>query len=212
MNRSTCSKILCVIYDCDGVLFDSLEANQKLYNDLCVSVGRSPLKEGEMPYVHSHTVYEAIHYLFSGDERLEKKALEQLKNIHLRDYIIHLKMEPHLLETLESLKKKGIHLAINTNRTTSMPFLMERFNLWPYFDMVVTALDVKHPKPHPESIEKIVRALNVNPEEILYVGDSEVDQQTANASGVRFVAYKNKRIVETIFIQDHLELLAFVSE
>jgi len=210
MNRSTCSKILCVIYDCDGVLFDSLEANQKLYNDLCVSVGRSPLKEGEMPYVHSHTVYEAIHYLFSGDERLEKKALEQLKNIHLRDYIIHLKMEPHLLETLESLKKKGIHLAINTNRTTSMPFLMERFNLWPYFDMVVTALDVKHPKPHPESIERIVKALNVNREEILYVGDSEVDQQTANASGVRFVAYKNKRIVETILIQDHLELLAFV--
>jgi HAD superfamily hydrolase (TIGR01509 family) len=183
-----------------------------LYNDLCVSVGRPPLREREIPYVHSRTVYEAIRYLFSDDEDLEKKALEQLKKIHLRDYIIHLKMEPHLLETLEWLKKKGIHRAINTNRTTSMPFIMERFNLRPYFDMVVTALDVKHPKPHPESIEKIIKALNVNREEILYVGDSEVDRQTASASGVRFVAYKNKRIVETIFIQDHLELLAFVSE
>jgi phosphoglycolate phosphatase len=169
------------------------------------------LREKEIPYVHSHTVYEAIHYLFPIDEELEKKALEQLKKIHLRDYIVHLKMEPHLLETLEVLKKKRIHRAINTNRTTSMPFIMERFNLRPYFDMVVTALDVKHPKPHPESIEKIVKALDVNRDEILYVGDSEVDQQTANASGVRFVAYKNKRIVETIFIQDHLELLAFVS-
>jgi len=211
MNRSTSSKIRCVIYDCDGVLFDSFEANQKLYNDLCASVGRSPLKEGEMQYVHSHTVYEAIHYLFPGDEGLEKKALEQLKKIDLRNYIVHLKMEPHLLETLELLKKKGIHRAINTNRTTSMPTLMERFNLWPYFDMVVTALDVKHPKPHPESIEKIVKALNVNRDEILYVGDSDVDRQTASASGVRFVAYKNKRIIETILIQDHLELLAFVS-
>jgi len=211
MNRSTSSRIQCVIYDCDGVLFDSLEANQKLYNDLCVSVGRSPLKKGEMPYVHSHTVYEAIHYLFSGDERLEKKALEQLKKIHLKDYIVYLKMEPHLLETLDRLKKKGIQRAINTNRTTSMPYIMERFNLWPHFDMVVTALDVKHPKPHPESIEKIIKALNVNRGEILYVGDSEVDRQTASASGVRFVAYKNKRIVETILIQDHLELLAFVS-
>jgi hypothetical protein len=74
-----------------------------------VSVGRPPLREREIPYVHSHTVYEAIHYLFPGDEELEKKALEQLKKIHLRDYIVHLKMEPHLLETLELLKKKGIH-------------------------------------------------------------------------------------------------------
>jgi phosphoglycolate phosphatase len=211
MNRSTSSKIQCVIYDCDGVLFDSLEANQRLYNDLCVSVGRPPLREREIPYVHSHTVYEAIHYLFKDDEEGEKKALEHLKKIHLRDYMIHLKMEPHLLETLELLKKKGIYRAINTNRTTSMPTIMERFNLWPYFDMVVTALDVKHPKPHPESIEKIIKALNVNREEILYVGDSEVDRQTASASKVRFVAYKNKRIVETILIQDHLELLALVS-
>jgi hypothetical protein len=43
------------------------------------------------------------------------------------------------------------------------------------------------------------------------VGDSEVDRQTAKASQVRFVAYKNKRIVETILIEDHLELLSFLS-
>jgi phosphoglycolate phosphatase-like HAD superfamily hydrolase len=51
----------------------------------------------------------------------------------------------------------------------------------------------------------------VNRDAILYVGDSDVDRQTASASRVRFVAYKNKRIVETILIQDHLELLAFIS-
>ncbi len=37
-----------------------------------------------------------------------------------------------------------------------MKSIMERFNLDPYFEMVVTALDVKHPKPHPESVEKIL--------------------------------------------------------
>ena len=53
-------KIRCVIYDCDGVLFDSFEANTKLYNDLCAWVGRGPLSEEEMQYVHIHTVFEAI--------------------------------------------------------------------------------------------------------------------------------------------------------
>ena len=42
------SKLKCVIYDCDGVLFDSFEANTKLYNDLCALVGRVPLREEEM--------------------------------------------------------------------------------------------------------------------------------------------------------------------
>ena len=119
-------------------------------------------------------------------------------------------MEPHLLETLELLKKKGIHRAINTNRTTSMPILMERFNLWPYFDMVVTALDVKHPKPHPESIEKILQTLEVDQEETLFVGDSEVDRETAESSGVVFAAYKNKQIAKGILIQDHLDLLNYL--
>jgi HAD superfamily hydrolase (TIGR01509 family) len=205
-------KIQCVIYDCDGVLFDSLEANRKLYNDLAISIGRSPLQDEEVNYVHSHTVFESIHFIFRDDEVSEKKALERLKGIDFKDYIVYMKMEPHLLEALSRLKEGGVRRAINTNRTTSMKFIMERFGLWPYFDMVVTALDVKHPKPHPESIEKILTALNLNKDETLFVGDSEVDRQTAESCGVRFIAYKNREIVENIFIDDHLELMQYISE
>ena len=206
-------KVHCVIYDCDGVLFDSLEANTKLYNDLCALVGRFPLREDEMRYVHTHTVYEALHFIFGKENDLEKKALEILKQkqVDLKNYVGYLKMEPHLFQTLERLKEKGILRVINTNRTTSMKYIMERYNLWPFFDMVVTALDVKNPKPHPESIEKIVQAFNLNKEQAVFVGDSEVDQQTARSSGVRFIAYKNKEIANDAYIDDHLALLNIIS-
>ena len=206
-------KVHCVIYDCDGVLFDSLEANTKLYNDLCALVGRYPLREEEMRYVHTHTVYEALHFIFGKENDLEKKALEILKQkqVDLKNYVGYLKMEPHLFQTLERLKEKGILRVINTNRTTSMKYIMERYNLWPFFDMVVTALDVKNPKPHPESIEKIVQAFNLNKEQAVFVGDSEVDQQTARSSGVRFIAYKNKEIANDAYIDDHLALLNIIS-
>jgi len=203
--------IRCVIYDCDGVLFDSFEANTRLYNDLCLAVGRERLREDEMSYVHSHTVYESIHTVFGHEDGLERKALEALKKFDLRDYIVYLKMEPHLLEALEGLKKKGILRAVNTNRTTSMPHIMERFNLQPYFELVVTALDVKHPKPHPESIGKILEVFQLKKEEALFIGDSEVDQQTAQASGVRFVAYKNRGMDATFHIEDHLDLLRILN-
>jgi phosphoglycolate phosphatase len=207
-------KIRCVIYDCDGVLFDSLEANTRLYNDLCAMVGRGPLRKEEMQYVHTHTVFEAIHFIFGKENNLEKKALEILKEkqLDLRNYIGYLTMEPHLTEVLEKLKEKGILRAVNTNRTTSMPYIMERFNLWPYFEMVVTALDVKNPKPHPESIEKIIEAFRLRKEEALFVGDSEVDQQTAESSGIKFVAYKNREIANDAYIEDHLDLLNMISD
>ncbi len=203
-------KLKGVIYDCDGVLFDSIEANMRLYNDLCSAVGRVPLKEEEIKYVHSHTVYEALHFIFGQENGLEKRASESLKQIDLREYIVYLKMEPYLFQTLNLLKANGILRAINTNRTTSMKHIMERFHLWPFFDMVVTALDVKNPKPHPESIEKIIQKFNLNKEEAVFVGDSEVDQQTAKSSGIKFIAYKNREISNDAFIESHLDLLNFL--
>src|SRR4030042_2727113 len=205
-------KIQCVIYDCDGVLFDSFEANQKLYNDLCASVGRGSLSEEEMKYVHAHTVFEAIHFIFAKEEGMEKRALEQIKQVDLREYIAYLRMEPYLLQILNLLKAHGILTVVNTNRTTSMQHIMERFGLWPFFNMVVTALDVKNPKPHPESVEKIIQGLNLNKEETVFVGDSEVDQQTAESSGIKFIAYKNREISKGAFIEDHLDLLNFLED
>ena len=205
-------KTRCVIYDCDGVLFESMEANKRLYNDVCASIGRDPLTEEEIRYVHCHTVYEAIHFVFRDDGGMEKRALETLKQIDLRNYIGYLKMEPYLLQILNLLKAKGIIRAISTNRTTSMKHVMERFGLGPFFEMVVTALDVKNPKPHPESIEKILRTMHVEKEETVFVGDSEVDQQTAASSGIKFVAYKNREIPHDAFIGDHLALLSLLSD
>jgi phosphoglycolate phosphatase len=203
-------KVRCVIYDCDGVLFDSLEANGRLYRDISASIGRPPLSQEELRYVHCHTVFEAIHHISMDDPELEERAKEALKRIDLKYYVRFLKMEPHLLETLSQLKKNGILRAVNTNRTTSMKFIMEDFKLRPHFDMVVTALDVKNPKPHPESVEKILRAFQLNKEEALFVGDSEVDQQAAEASGVRFIAYKNREITNGFLIEDHLDLLKII--
>ena len=87
---------------------------------------------------------------------------------------------------------------------------MDRFGLRPYFDMVVTALDVKKPKPHRESVDKIVDTLRLDRKEVVFVGDSEVDQQTAESAGVTFVAYKNRELGNNAFIDDHRDLLRLV--
>jgi phosphoglycolate phosphatase len=97
-----------------------------------------------------------------------------------------------------------------TNRTTSMKHVMEKFGLWPYFDIVVTALDVRNPKPHGESVEKILDTLKVSREDALFLGDSEVDRETARAGGVKFISYKNVEIGVHGSIHDHLDLLNYL--
>jgi phosphoglycolate phosphatase len=205
-------KIQCVIYDCDGVLFDSLEANRTLYDGLAASLGRPALNDEELTYVHSHTVFEAVHFMFGRVDGLEEKALEALKQVDFREYIKYLTMEPHLFETLSRLKQAGIFRAISTNRTTSMPHVVERFNLRPYFDIVVTALDVRNPKPHPESVEKIAEALKLDKSAVLFVGDSEVDRKTAESAGVKFIAYKNRDLAGYAYIDDHIKILDLIRE
>jgi phosphoglycolate phosphatase len=203
-------KIRCVIYDCDGVLFDSIGANEKLYNDLAASAGRLPLTREELTFVHCHTVFESVRFMSGNDNGLQEKALALLKQVDFKKYIDFLKMEPYLIETLTLLKEKGIRRVVNTNRTTTMPHIMERFGLRPYFDMVVTALDVKNPKPHRESVDKIVDAFNLDRKEVVFVGDSEVDQQAAEAAGVKFIAYKNRELAGTASINDHRDVLRLV--
>ncbi|MBA4416654.1 MAG: beta-phosphoglucomutase [Syntrophus sp. (in: bacteria)] len=212
MTSTKTGQIECVIYDCDGVMFDSLNANERLYNKIATSTGRHPLTPEELQYCHTHTVNESISHLFRFHKDLEIKAIDYWKNsINFQEFIVYLIMEPHLVETLAILKERGIKRAVSTNRTSSMPHIMEKFGLWPYFDMVVTALDVKNPKPHPESVEKILDALKVDREKTLFLGDSAIDRETALAGGVQFISYKNDSIAVDGLIHDHLDLLNFLS-
>lgn len=227
MNKGKKWDVGCVIYDCDGVLFDSFDANSRLYNHIAISIGREALSDDELHFCHTHTVYESIAHIFRGDMQREKQALDFLKDhIDFKDFIIYLRMEPHLVDTLERLKARGIFRAISTNRTTSMRHIMERYGLWPYFDVVVTARHAVKPgtdgshereiiqansKPDPEGVGKILDALKVDRDATVYIGDSEVDMGTAKSSGVKFIAYKNDGLEADGSINDHLDLLDFLS-
>jgi HAD superfamily hydrolase (TIGR01509 family) len=196
-----------VIYDCDGVLFDSLENNERFYNQVCAALGRASVRPEELPFLHMHTVQEALPFLFPGKPDLVRKARQFILTVNPNDFIPYMKMEPNLLETLDTLKQRNMRRAISTNRTNSMKFILDSFSLHPYFEMVVTALDVQNPKPHPESLRRILEAFRLRPKEAVFVGDSEIDRQTAEAADIRFIAYKNAQISNGCLIQNHRDIL-----
>jgi phosphoglycolate phosphatase len=64
----------------------------------------------------------------------------------------------------------------------------------------VCALDVPQPKPHPDMLVKVLDHFGVAAHEMLFVGDSSLDAQAAQAAGVPFVAYGNISLFATYHI------------
>ncbi len=183
-------KISAVIFDCDGVMFDSRQANVNYYNHILAQFDLPPMTEAEVDFVHMNTAVESVHHIFRGTPH-EEQAQAYRMQMDYTPFIKDMVMEPGLKELLKELKPK-FGLAVATNRSNTIGKVLESNGLDPYFDIVVSSLDVENPKPHPESIFKIIDFFGIEPEECIYIGDSEVDQATCQAGGIPLIAYKNK--------------------
>ncbi|SMC23138.1 haloacid dehalogenase superfamily, subfamily IA, variant 3 with third motif having DD or ED/haloacid dehalogenase superfamily, subfamily IA, variant 1 with third motif having Dx(3-4)D or Dx(3-4)E [Desulfacinum hydrothermale DSM 13146] len=181
-----------VVFDCDGVLFDSREANVRFYNHILARLGRPEVRPDQEDYIHMHSARESLAYLLGSGPLLDE-AWRHCQSIDFRIFNRYLRKEPGLEEFLAFLRPH-CRIALATNRTVSTPQILESFGLRAYFDLVVTAADVNHPKPHPESMEKILRSFQSPARHVLFIGDSQVDAMLAQNSGVIFVAYKNPEL------------------
>ena len=178
-----------VAFDCDGVLFETLEANRQYYDHMLQQFGLPRMTAEQLRFSHIHTVDQVFAHLFA-DEAVRAAAHAFRRTVDYGQFLKYLTIEPDLLSLLDWMAGK-YKRAIATNRTDTMPRLMREFDLRDRFDMVVTSLDVERPKPFPDPLLKIMRNFGAAPDQMLFVGDSEIDQRTADAADVPFVAYRN---------------------
>lgn len=198
-----------VIYDCDGVLFESQRANLAYYNLVQQHFGEPPVLPEHTERAHlCHTaaspkVFESL----LGAERVDA-AMAFAATVDYRQFIPFMDPEPGMVDTLAILSQK-LPLAVATNRGFSMPEILSHFDLTDYFNVVVTSRDVPRPKPHPDMLVLAAQRLGHAPEELLFVGDSELDRDAAAAAGVRFASYK-ANLGAQIELREHGELVGLV--
>ncbi|MDM8550375.1 HAD family hydrolase [Desulfobacterales bacterium HSG2] len=193
-----------VAFDCDGVLFDTVKANTGYYNQILTHFGRPEMTPEQFAYCHMHTVNETIAYLF-GDENQREAAEAYRKNMTYNAFIKDMEPEPYLKPLLRKLRP-GYKTAIVTNRTDTMPLVLAEFDLEDDFDLVITALDVFRPKPFADPLIKVLEYFNVGPREVIYVGDSELDEIAAKAAEIPFIAYNNPSLAADFHITSLKEI------
>lgn len=93
----------------------------------------------------------------------------------------------NVIAVLQSLKNAGVKVGIVSSK---MRFrIAETFEMQAHchpYDLIVGFEDVKDPKPAPEGINFAVEKFNLDKSEVLYIGDSFIDAETALNAGVDF--------------------------
>ena len=180
------------IFDLDGTLTNTLES-------LTYSVNLT-MKEMGLPSI---TMDQCRRFVGEGARKLIERTLracgdENLSRLEegLKVYgrIFHDNCTYHVTpyqgipELLQSLKEKGVLLAVLSNKPheQAVKVVKEIFGeRW--FDYVSGQQEGIEKKPDPAGVIHIMETLKLTNEECLYVGDSEVDVRTGNNAGVRTI-------------------------
>ena len=175
-----------VIFDCDGVLFDSWHANVGYYNAIFAALGLPALDaEGERK-AHVLSSPQLFVDLFGEDEALIARAQAAARDLDYGPFYRHMQPAPGLYALLGELKRR-YRLAMATNRGATVPGVVRHFGLAEFLELAVGLYDVARPKPFPDMIEKCVAHFGVAPREAVYVGDTASDYEAARGAGVHFI-------------------------
>ena len=177
-----------VAFDCDGVMISSIEANREFYNRILAHYGLAPMTPEQEAYAFMATSRQALARILP--ERLHADIPKMGREIvdYRAEIMPYVKLFPGFLDFAAHLHHHGIRMAVLTNRTRGgMQAVLDFFSLPSYFNPVVTA-SCGFSKPDPGGAQLILSQWGLAPEEVVYVGDSEVDRLTAERAGVPFAA------------------------
>jgi HAD superfamily hydrolase (TIGR01509 family) len=179
-----------VVFDMDGVIFDSERAVMNCWLELADKYGIENIEE---PYYACTGVTEArtreiMLNAYGEDFPYDKYAKEASEMYHERYDGGRLPMKEGVYEILDFLKKSGkkIALASSTKRQTVINQLRDA-KILDYFDEIVTGDMVSKSKPDPEIFLLACNKLNIAPERAYAIEDSYNGVRSASSGKLRAI-------------------------
>ena len=128
---------------------------------------------------------------------------------------------PNVISTLQQLHDQGHVLTIASSRSKmSLLGFVQDLNLTSYISLVISCEDVTQAKPHPEMVEKTLKATGFQPQETIVVGDAKYDIIMGRNAGCKTVGvsygnggYQEMKDAQADFIiSDFSELTTILAE
>jgi phosphoglycolate phosphatase len=176
------------IFDLDGTLLDTL-------GDLAASVNYA-MSTHHLP---EHSVDEVRMMVGNGVRKLMERAIPDgaanpcfdetfatFRHHYMEHQLDTTRPYDGIIETLQELKRRGCRTAVVSNKFDAATKSLCNHFFSGLVDLAIGENEAAgiHKKPAPDTVFEAIRLLGVSREEAVYVGDSDVDIATAQASGI----------------------------
>ncbi len=179
------------IFDLDGTLLNTLGTIAAHANKTLAAHGFSTYETERYRDFIGNGARVLITRALAGKGASPYEKIEEL----LREYVASYDADPYehtapydgILSLLRTLGELGIKVAILSNKpTSSVRLLTEHFFDFPFTHVWGAPEEPSHLKPSPVYVHRILADWGISASEVLYVGDSTVDMQTAKNAGLAY--------------------------
>lgn len=175
-----------VIFDLDGTLLDTLDDLVESVNEYLTMSGHPTRTKKEIRDMLGYGARELVRDALPGPVSSEEldKALSDYKAVYAKNMTDSTEPYDGILDMLKHLRDAGVRTAVVSNKPDpSVVALCDKM-----FGRLVELAAGDQPgfarKPDPHLVHLVMKKLGADPGKTLYVGDSEVDIETANNAGV----------------------------
>lgn len=192
-------------------VFEHLQAKQIALPDFEAFLAKS--RELFRPMIelsrttHREAHYEdVLQYLLSYFKISGPVSLQELLQVYYEEVYLEREVFPEVVAVLEQLSQWGVGMSIVSN-TTNPVFMkeleLERSGLKKYFDFSIYSSGVPFRKPHPSIFQLAASRFQLQPSEVLFVGDSlSADVLGAQQAGMK-AAWVNRKQEQTDISPDY---------
>ncbi len=177
-----------IIFDLDGTLLDTLSDIADSMNEVLARFGLPLHERDTYPAFVGGGIDVLVYRALPEDRRDEAtvfRAVAAMKEEYARRWSDTSRPYPGVPKLLDKLTHKGIILAVLSNKLESFTKTMVKALLgsWNFFQ--VRGLEFgRSRKPDPSQAIAIAQDMHLDPEQIIFAGDSDVDIQTALRAGM----------------------------
>ena len=205
-------RLRAVLFDMDGVLYNSMPYHAKAWHRAMEQFGYD-LPEEEV-YMHEGRTGTSTVNLVSMRQRGMKESEERIQEIYkvksdfFNEYPSAEPM-PGALSLLRQLKEQGLMILIVTG--SGQLSLLDKLNHhFPDIfrrELMVTAFDVKHGKPHPEPYLMGMQKGGLTPDECIVVENAPLGVRAAKAAGIFTVAVNTGPLPDSVLTDEGADAL-----
>jgi phosphoglycolate phosphatase len=179
-----------IFFDLDGTLVNTLDDLSEAMNRALAELGQPGRSKEECREMIGRGLGEYVRAALPEDAgHLQDALLRKMKEVYAEICLNKTYPYPGICAVLSACRKAGIRTAVVSNKAHEMTVrITEHYFGRETFDEILGQKESMKCKPDPEPIRFLLDKMALRAEDVLYVGDSDVDVRTAQNAGLDFVA------------------------